>query len=81
MLFSPYLLTIYALIYLGYACIRSKKHLDTVIILFLWFMGPMLATIVAVRFSMLFAAPMALGAGIIMSKALRMTLGKEALGD
>lgn len=81
MLFSPYLLTIYALLYLGYACIRSRKHLDTAIILFLWFMGPMLATIVAVRFAMLFAAPMALGAGIILSKTLRMTVSKEALAD
>ncbi|MBI2971127.1 MAG: hypothetical protein HYY37_01765 [Candidatus Aenigmarchaeota archaeon] len=82
LLLSPYMLTFYALIYLSYACLKQRKHLETFIILFLWFVGPLLATLVAVRFTILFAAPMALGSGILLSKALRMTLGQDkTLGE
>lgn len=72
MLVSPFFLMIYAVLYLVYSFYKTRKHLDTVILLSIWFLGPLMATIIAVRFSMLFSAPMAIGSGIILSKLIRM---------
>ncbi len=68
---------VYALIYLLYSYFKTKMHMDTVLLLIIWFVGPFLATILAVRFSILFSAPMAIGSGIILSKILNMLLYKE----
>ncbi|MBI2578475.1 MAG: hypothetical protein HYW26_02060 [Candidatus Aenigmarchaeota archaeon] len=73
----PFFLLIASLIYLSYSYIRTKKHLDTLILLGIWFVGPFLATIVAIRFTILFAAPMAIGTGILFSKLLRMASGED----
>lgn len=67
-LISPFFMMIYCLIYLGYSYAKKKEHLDTLIFLGIWFIGPLLATIVAVRFSTLFAAPIAIGTAIILVK-------------
>lgn len=75
--FSPFFLMIYALVYLIYSFYKTRRHIDTVILLFIWFLGPLLATLIAVRFSILFAAPMAIGSGIILSKLLRMLEGED----
>jgi len=48
----------------------TDKHLDTLIILLIWFIGPFYATLTAVRFSILFSAPIAIGSAIILSKIL-----------
>ncbi len=77
MLLSPFFLMVYALIYLLYSYFKTKMHMDTVLLLIIWFVGPFLATILAVRFSILFSAPMAIGSGIILSKILNMLLYKE----
>ena len=77
MLISPFFLMIYALIYLAYSHIRTKKHINSLILLGIWFVGPFLATIVAVRFTILFSAPMAIGAAIILSKLLRLATGED----
>ena len=79
MLISPFFLMVYALIYLLYSYFKTKMHMDTVLLLLVWFVGPFLATIIAVRFSILFAAPMAIGSGIILAKILNMLLYKERL--
>lgn len=74
----PFFLLIASLIYLVYSYITTKKHLDTLILLGIWFVGPFLATIVAIRFTILFAAPMAIGTGILFSKILRMAAKEDA---
>ncbi len=77
MLLSPFFLMVYALIYLLYSYYKTKMHMDTVLLLLVWFLGPFLATVIAVRFSILFAAPMAIGSGIILAKLLNVLLHKE----
>lgn len=66
-----------ALSYLLYSLARKRRHLETIILLGIWFVGPFLATIAAVRFSILFSAPIALGSGIIFSKIARMITGED----
>ena len=51
--------------------------MDTVILLLIWFIGPLLATIVAVRFSILFSAPIAIGSAIFLSKMFRLASGED----
>ena len=83
LLLSPFFLMLYAIIYLVYSSViyitrkRGKQHFDTVILLLIWFVFPLLATVIAVRFSILFSAPMAIGSGIILAKILDMALKKE----
>ncbi len=78
---SPLLLMIYALIYLTYSFYKKRQHLDTFILLLVWFLGPFLATIVAVRFSTLFSAPLAIGSAIFLAKIINMTANKEKFED
>lgn len=77
-LISPFMLMIYSLIYLLFSAFKRRmEHLDTLILLFIWFVGPFIATVIAVRFSILFAAPMAIGSAIILSKLFRMARGEK----
>lgn len=76
-LISSFFLMIYALVYLLYSYYKKRQHLDTVLLLLVWFLGPFLATIVAVRFSILFSAPLAIGSGILLSKLIRMGTGED----
>ncbi len=74
---SPFFLMIYALIYLFYSFYKTRKHYDTAVLLILWFLGPFIATLVAVRFSILFSASLTIGSAIIFSKLIRMTTGED----
>lgn len=76
-LVSSFFLMIYALIYLFYSYYRKRHHLDTFFLLLVWFLGPFLATIVAIRFSILFSAPLAIGSAIFISKLIRMGTGED----
>lgn len=76
-LVSSFFLMIYALIYLFYSYFRKRHHLDTFFLLLVWFVGPFLATIVAIRFSILFSAPLAIGSAIFLSKLIRMGTGED----
>ena len=68
---------ILSLVYLAASTILKKKdHLDTLILLALWFVGPLIATTIGVRFSILFAAPIAIGAAIFISKIFRIIEGE-----
>jgi asparagine N-glycosylation enzyme membrane subunit Stt3 len=81
-LISPFFLMIYALVYLIYSFYKKGQHMDTVLLLLVWFLGPFAATIVAVRFSILFSAPLAIGSAILLSKLIRMTDGEDnTFGD
>ncbi|MEM7819493.1 MAG: STT3 domain-containing protein [Candidatus Aenigmatarchaeota archaeon] len=76
-LVAPFFLMIYGLIYLLYSYIKTKKHLDTLILMIIWFLGPFFATIIAIRFSILFSAPMAICSAIFLSKLIRFALGVD----
>lgn len=76
-LLSPFFLTLLAIVYLGYAYFKNRKYEDAFFVTMMWFMGPFIATLVAVRFSMLFSAPMALGTAIILAKAVKMAAGEK----
>lgn len=78
---SPFFLMLYALIYLMYSYYKKGSHMDTFILLIIWFIGPLIATMVAVRFSILFSAPMAIGSAIILSKAWNMITKGEKLEE
>ena len=74
---SPFMLTLYALMGLVVlAATGHKRHLDGLIILFMWFVGPMLATLVAVRFTLLFSAPLSIGTAMLFSMAYGYVLGE-----
>ncbi len=82
LLASPFFLMICGLAYLMYSYYRKGQHADTAVLLLIWFIGPLLATIMAVRFSILFSAPIAIGSAIFLSKALRMATGEDkSFGD
>lgn len=82
LLISPFFLLVYALIYLGYSYYKKKQHLDTILLMLIWFVGPFTATLIAIRFSTLFSAPMAIGSGIFLSKLIRMASGEDSsFGD
>ncbi len=68
---------IFSLVYLaGSALMKKTGHIDTFILLLIWFVGPLLATGFGVRFSILFAAPIAIGAAIFISKVFRIIEGE-----
>lgn len=73
----PFFILVFSLFYLVYSYVRKRQHLDTMILLGIWFLGPFFATLVAVRFSILFAAPIAIGSGILFSKLVRLTTGED----
>ena len=64
--------------YLFYSFAKKRHHSDTIILLAIWFVGPFIATIVAVRFSILFSAPIAVGSAILFSKIARLITGEDA---
>lgn len=78
---SPFALTIYCVVYLLYSGIKKRHHLDMIILLLMWIIGPMLATITAVRFAILFSPPLAIGSAIMLSKLWRFVAEKEKMED
>jgi len=76
-----FFLTLFSLVAVFFSGFSNKGRFDSFIVLSIWFLGPMLATIVAVRFSILFSAPIALGAAILFSKLINMSMGHKNLGD
>jgi dolichyl-phosphooligosaccharide-protein glycotransferase len=68
---------ILAMGYLAYSYLRNRKHLEALLLLFIWFMGPFIATFVAVRFLILFATPIAILAGILFSKVIKMVTEED----
>ena len=78
LLFFIALLVLMLAFFSGFA---NKHRFDSFVVLSIWFLGPMLATSVAVRFSILFSAPIAIGSAILFSKIINMSLGHKNLGD
>lgn len=55
----------------------KKRHMETMILISLWSIGSLFATIFAVRFSILLAIPLSIGSAIILAKIWRMVLGQD----
>lgn len=70
-----------SLMIIFYSEFSNRQRFDSFLMLSIWFLGPMLATIVAVRFSVLFSPPIAIGAGILFSKLINMAMHHKNLGD
>ena len=64
---SPFMTTIYILIYLFYTAL-SRKNTEAFILLSIWFLGALIATLTAVRFTIIMAAPISICAAIFWSK-------------
>ncbi len=72
-----FIFMIFSLAYLAAsALMKRKEHIDTFILLLIWFIGPLIATEIGVRFSILFAAPIAIGSAIFISKVFRILEGE-----
>lgn len=54
-----------------------KKHMEAMVLITLWSLGSLFATIFAVRFSILLAIPLSIGSAIILAKIWRMALGQD----
>jgi asparagine N-glycosylation enzyme membrane subunit Stt3 len=76
-LISPFFLMIYGIIYLLYSYVKTRQHLDTMILMLIWFLGPFMATMIAVRFSILFSAPVAICSAIFLAKIIRLADGAD----
>jgi dolichyl-phosphooligosaccharide-protein glycotransferase len=63
--------------YLAYSYLKNRKHLEALLLTFIWFMGPFIATFVAVRFLILFATPVSILAGILFSKVIKMVTEED----
>ncbi|MBI4170627.1 MAG: hypothetical protein HY514_02950 [Candidatus Aenigmarchaeota archaeon] len=68
---------IFSLVYLAVsALMKRKEHIDTFILLLIWFVGPLIATGIGIRFAILFSAPIAIGSAILVSKIFRIIDGE-----
>jgi asparagine N-glycosylation enzyme membrane subunit Stt3 len=74
-----FLFMIFSLVYLLYLAYKKRDaaHIDTFLLLLIWFAGPVYASLIGVRFEILFAAPVALGAAIFISKAFKVLDGED----
>ena len=55
----------------------KRKHMETMVLIALWSIGSLFATIFAVRFSILLAIPLSLGSAIILAKLWRLAVGQD----
>ncbi len=77
LLVSPFFLMVYSLIGLIFFYIKTRKYLDSVLFIMIWFLGPFASTIMGgVRFSILFSAPLAVGSGIFLSMLIGIVFKK-----
>jgi asparagine N-glycosylation enzyme membrane subunit Stt3 len=79
-IFSPFALTLVSIVYLGYSYFTKRRHEEAFFVITMWFIGAFVSTLTAVRFTILFAAPMALGTAVILSKIANMT-AEEKIAD
>ncbi len=67
-LISPFMLTIYCFAYMAYSYYRRRDHLDSLILLMLWFIGAFYSSTSAVRFTIMLVPVFCIGSGILFSK-------------
>ncbi len=71
---SPFFLTVYCMIYLAYSYYKRREHLDTIILLSLWFIGAFYSSASAVRFTIMLVPVFCIGSGIAFSKLWKTVL-------
>jgi asparagine N-glycosylation enzyme membrane subunit Stt3 len=74
---SPFMMTIFALGYLGYSFYRRREHIDTLIFIGLWNIGMIYASVVAIRFAIFLAPVFAICTGIFLSKLWKIATGED----
>ncbi|MCD6215708.1 MAG: hypothetical protein J7J92_01380 [Candidatus Aenigmarchaeota archaeon] len=76
---NPYMfiLSVTSLLYLGLSFFKKGKHKDTFILLFIWFIGSLAASIFAVRFIVLLSTPVVIAASILIAKLFRVAIGED----
>lgn len=67
-LISPFLLTLVCFLYLFYAYVKKREHLDTLLFMLIWFIGFLVASAVAIRFNIFLTPVYAICSGIILAK-------------
>ncbi|MCD6557938.1 MAG: hypothetical protein J7K31_02790 [Candidatus Aenigmarchaeota archaeon] len=75
----PFFLAVYSMLYFVISYTKRKKHLDSLIFMFLWFIGPLYASIVAVRFVILLSTPLIVLSSIALAKLFDIIMGKDIL--
>jgi len=63
--------------YLVGTYMKTRKHIDTAILILLWAGGTLYASMVAVRFGILLATPLCLGSAIVLAKLWRLVLMED----
>ena len=63
--------------YLVGTYMKTRKHIDTAILILLWAGGTLYASMVAVRFGILLATPLCLGSAIVLAKLWRLVLRED----
>ncbi|MBI5332422.1 MAG: hypothetical protein HZB65_02530 [Candidatus Aenigmarchaeota archaeon] len=76
-LISPFLLTIGAFIFLFYAYWKRREHFDTLLFMLLWFIGFLVASTVAVRFTIFISPVYAIGSAIFLAKLWDVLVKKD----
>ena len=66
-----------SLIYLSYSYLMNRKHLEALVLLGLWIIAPLYASLVAIRFTILLALPLSLATAILLSRLWGLVFKKE----
>ncbi len=69
--------SIIGLAYLAYSYVKTRRHLEALVLLGLWAAGFFYASLTAVRFSIFLIIPLSFLTAIAFSKALKIALGEE----
>ncbi|MFH0837539.1 MAG: STT3 domain-containing protein [Candidatus Aenigmatarchaeota archaeon] len=76
-LISPFLLTIGCFVFLFYAYWKRREHFDTLLIMLIWFVGFLVASTVAVRFTIFISPVYAICSAIFLAKLWDVLIKKE----
>ena len=72
-----FILSILSAMYLVSSFIFKRRHLDTFVFMAIWFLGPLYASIVAIRFIVLLSAPVTIMSAIVLAKFWRLGLDED----
>ena len=76
-LFSPFLLSILCLIYLGYSYYKKRKNYDIIVFILPWFVMFLLASVIAVRATIFLAPVYAILSAIMLARLWDFVLTKK----
>ena len=76
-LMSPFLLTIGCFIYLFYAFWKRREHFDTLLFMLIWFVGFLVASTVAIRFTLFLTPVYAICSAMFLAKLWDVLIKKK----